>query len=453
MAQNESLNRLLSAVTICIIVASTGACNAPTQHTAVVDPKKARIYPTQISLTPLPDGWSQEFGLQLLRDKIYFRGSLCWIGYRKNEIGVSDHLLQTPLIQRVELYPGATFKVSNYQLPSHDPKSVDFVGYPQFNGDKTECFFRVSLLGKDYTRYEMFRWKFVTLKGESLKKTILGGNDFIPSLHGKFYAYDGEDPYSGTSYHVLAYVNGKVEIVSDQKASKGFSWTSDNHLVYATFLKQPELTKNYGYPDIYDNDLKGNVRLVKEGGYRPVFNRSKDKVAYFGPDESKSDNQQATNGTRFHPDIVGKVAVQVFDKVQDKVYFVKRVYERYPHLLWVGEKLYVIENFYNYGQQRATCRISEFDSSKHNLKVLCKLEQKGEATSHDDGKLLPYFVPIKTANGKSMLFQVPVSASGKNNYHVLAVDLATGTRSDIFSFTSSVSVHNLPLIDWIDGGQ
>lgn len=132
--------------------------------------------------------------------------------------------------------------------------------------------------------------------------------------------------------------------------------------------------------------------------------------------------------------------------------FCTKAYEQYPDLFWSknSKNLYVVENYYVFSKKTAFCRISRYNTENKTYKLLCKLDQKGDAASYYDGKLLPYFTPVKVANDKYLILQVPTAPSGEGNYHVLAVDLGKGSRIDVMSFTSSVDIWKVPMLDWID---
>ena len=78
------------------------------------------------------------------------------------------------------------------------------------------------------------------------------------------------------------------------------------------------------------------------------------------------------------------------------------------------------------------------------------MEQKGESSTDEDGKLVPFFKFIGVANEKSLLLQVPTKQAGPDNYHLLSVSLENGKRTDTFSFSAPTDDTTLGYVDWID---
>lgn len=443
-----------------ILAVSVGTYRSCAQQQAPAQiVNEADIYPKQFPLSTLPQGFKVDFGLRALPKDINLQGSLCWIGYKNDDLAppapvARGRLTRTPLIQRVDMQGGAKSKVLNFKMPIHDPGYIDTIGIPMFRGTKEQSSFRVSLLGQDYTRYQLYNFSFANLQAKSEEVILYPSESFHFSPNGRSYAYTTSPPDYSDPFYLLAKVDGQVKGISEDQPSMGFSWTSDNHLLHTEFASNYKGSKYYDYPSVYENDLKGKKDLVKEGGFRPILNRDKQLMAYIGPDTTLPQNQQKKVDLYFNPQVPSNAAVFVYDRTQKKEFFVKKIYEQYPDLVWVGDKLYVIENIYVYSKKMGVCRISEFDGKTGKIKELGRLEQKGESSNWDDAKLAPSFQLVGVANERYILLQVPLKPSGADNYHLVSVSLQNGTRSDLFSFSAPVRLlyrTGIRYIDWIEG--
>ena len=435
-------------IAVPVLVLTSLALLMDSQHQkAAQEEQVLSTYPPQTSVTSLAQGYAPEFGLHPLNKAANQIGSLCWMGY-------SNSVTQTvksgvPLIQRVDVSIGEKSIVSNFALSASKAKSNGLIGLPLFKGSRESVFFRVFTKEPDYTRYEVYISHFDTLQAKSTGVSSILVSDFHTSPNGQFLAYTSMPPYYSTPSSLMLF-DGKQKVVAQDQPFQGFSWTSDNHLLYAAFSEKPDFSRNFGYPDIYENDLKENSKVVKKGGYRPTFDLKKQWLAYVGLDIRRPESEKTSKDFRFYPEVVNYMAIFAFDVQQKKEFFVKRIYESYPDVVWVNQNLYVIENYYVFSKKTAYCRVSKFDSSTQTTKEVCKLEQKGESSLDEDGKLVPFFKFIGVANGKSLLMQVPVKSTGPDNYHLLSVSLTDGKRTDIFSF-SAPSDAKLGYVDWIDG--
>ena len=311
----------------------------PTQqyHEALVT-----IYPKQFSLKRFDSGAVPRIGLQKLNQSSDLKGSLCWMGDRIKSDGIrlSNH---APIIKKLDL-EGNVIQDKKMQLPDYT-SSAYFVGCPKFKGRKDKTYFRVYKSGEDYSVYELYLLNFPKSTARSQNFSIIPLDDFRVAPDGNAIAYADAPPYNSTPY-TLNVFNGQQRTVAMDQPSEGFSWTSDNHLLYAAFPKKTDYTRNFGYPDVYDNNLKGISKVVKYGGYRPLFDAKKHWLAYTGPDITLSESQKSSEDLKFSRRVISKTALFAFDVQKKKEFFVKRIYESYPDVVWVDQDLYVIENYY-----------------------------------------------------------------------------------------------------------
>jgi len=407
-------------------------------------------YPDRILLKSLPDGLSNDFGLKALVAIKDLSGSLSWVGDVVTKAD-KDSKYITPILQRLDIDPQEKRMIRNWELPQYDPQRVKLLGLPVFNGGRNECYVRAWIPEPEYSYYSVYRLNFASRQGEILRDSGSPNTSFLPSPDGTKLAYDSQDVYSGANYEVIVTSGSKSATVSNQKASNGFSWTENNELVYSAFPKTSKTIDNFGYPNIYQNNLRGSIRLLKEGGYRPVLSRSQAFIAYFGPDSSVGADARSREH-QFLGSIIGRVAIHVYDRQRGREHYIKRVYENYPDLIWVGDSLLIIENTYRYKDKIAQCRISEYTVSNRKLKNVCVLEQKGLSSRWEDNDFRPHFTTIGVANGSCILLQVPVREGGANNFRVVAVSRGDGLRKDIFSFSGKTSAY-APHVAWVDENE
>jgi hypothetical protein len=124
-------------------------------------------------------------------------------------------------------------------------------------------------------------------------------------------------------------------------------------LIYSAYPQNPDFTKNSRYPNIYQNDLKGDVKLLKEGGYNALLSPNEKLIAHFTAYLSKDATDQEKKDAEFAPSRPNKVALRVFDKNSGKNEIVTKIYENFPDLVWSADSkyLYVIENIYVFNKK------------------------------------------------------------------------------------------------------
>ena len=415
-------------------------------------------YPDQVSVVRMNKGFAQSSGLNPLTST-NLQGSLVWMGFtdKDNQV-LSKEAMQsnTPVFQIVDHKLQGDIEVSNYSLSSPAMVKNKFVGAPAFRGRMNDIFFRIYVNESEYVKYDIYKMNLGDMTAHETKGFGYLNQNFSVSPDGSALAYYSSPAYYSTPSYIVI-LKDKIQIVAKDQP-EGFSWTSDDQLLFTKFPKGYEFGKNYndnyGYPDIYESDVKGNITLVKEGGYRPMMNESKKWLSYIGPDASPIEQNGNGKEPRFDASSVNKMAVFAYDLGKKKSFFVKKIYEKFPEMVWVGDKLYILENFYSYTKSMAYCRVSEFDASSKTTRVLSLLEQKGKSTegTKNEKDFTPFFKFIAVANKKNLLLQVPIRVEGTQNYHLLSVSISDGERSDIYSFTAlpPLSYKETGYVDWFE---
>lgn len=428
-------------------------------------------YPKAFDLKQLDAGLSKDFGLQEIGYLPDLHGSLAFAGARKGSTQAGSKI---SVFQKLIFDAGKLARVQNWELPGYQAKTPGVVGIvrePLFR-NQNRCFVHVTEPQTDVGQSQLYELDLETGKGKQAQSRVYAFDRLLVSPDGKSYAYETAEPYNNAWYQ-LRVVNTAGEMNhSESPTTNVFSWTPRNTLVYPDYpeyvnpstgytgthgypeskSKSRDYTKNHGYPNIYENDLKGKAKLLKAGGYRPLMSPNEKFLANFVAFVEPNNKTVDPDTVRFDPYRVGRVALAVYDIDAKRDHSVTRIYEQYPDLFWSkdGTKLYVVEKFYTFSKKQSFCRISQYDTKTRQYKLICRLEQKGAATSYDDGKLMPEFLPIKLANNKYLLLTVQVQSGTESNFHVLAVDLTTGVRNDIFAFSSPSNYYKVPEIDWID---
>jgi hypothetical protein len=424
------------------------SCNAQTQSESESAP-----YPGNLVLNQGPAGFRQQYGFWPLSKASGLKGSLCWCGptdIKPN--GQADAPTRTSILQRVDIGGAKADQIYNFVLPPYARHNIGAITAPVFKGSKDQYFVRATRYTTDVGQYSLYELSSARKSGILREDNLYLIYRFQVSPSGNHYAFEIAEPYSDANYALVSNNMGQRKVISEDPTTRTFSWSSRNTLIYSAFPKNPDYKKNWGYPNVYENDLKGNVKLLKDGGYSPLLSPNGRHIASFVAHVDTETSKNIADNLNFDPYRVNRVGISVFDQETQKEKIFTRIYEEYARLLWAGDsqKLYVVENYYVFSKKTVFCRISVFDVQSQSYTLLCKLEQKGEATSSDDAKLLPYFTPVKIANDKYLLFCVPVNDLAVQNYHLLAVDLMSGKRHDIYSFPSAVSRGNPLSIDWID---
>ncbi len=378
-------------------------------------------------------------------------GRICYLTTQQNAKANKAAPMRTPILQIFQISDGKIIQVQNYELPAYDSASIGPMVSPLFR-NQSKCFFHVMRAGTDVGEHQLYELDLKQKTGALREDRLFAGNRVLESPDANYYAFWTAEPWNEAYYRLIVVDElGKGKMLSEDLLSEIFSWTPDNTILYSAFPKNADYTKNYGYPNIYENELKGKLTLIKSGGYRPLMSPNRQHLAVFVPfiDPSKKEKnlEELRFGGRF---AVRSVALAVYDRNTKKSKIVKRIYEQYPDLLWSkdGRFLYVVENFYTYSKQTTFCRLSVYDAVEDAFKSISRLEQKGQATNPEDTRLIPHFTPIKIANGKSLLLSVEVASTSKDAgiSHLIKVDLNSGKREDLFT-TSGLDT---PFCDWLD---
>jgi hypothetical protein len=344
-----------------------------------------------------------------------------------------------PLLQILDVGSGKTQK-QNYELPIHPADSNQKFGYPLFNGSRDKYLARLTDEGSDVGEYSLYKLDLAEAKGSIWAGPLSLAFPLRVSPDGRRSAYYTEEFHSGVEPRLQATIDEKTKEVARDRAAIDFSWSQQASLVYAILSpdsgEENQTSKETG---VYENDLRGNITKLGPFMEKPALSRDRRHIAFL------SRHREPTNSQRDD-----RWGFSIFNTRTKRSKIVRSIDDKNAHLFWnqKGDKAYVVENYYVYAELMAYCRISVYDVATQKSSVLCTLRQNGESTFEDSEE--PYFTTVAIANRKYLLLQVRATVSGEQNYHVLAVDLATGSRTDLLSFTGGRNIYRVPLVDWID---
>jgi hypothetical protein len=248
------------------------------------------------------------------------------------------------------------------------------------------------------------------------------------------------------------HADGADKDISQSRASRFFSWSQQGSLVYSDSTSADGGTDKSAQPHIYENDLKGGIKKIKDGGSHPLLSPNRKFLASLVPYPSPAINTNGSGGAGRRSGQAVRTGLAVYDMQRKVDVVVGQIYDQEARLFWSqdGTKIYVAENYYVLGKRTAYCRVSFYDTTTRKYPVLCRISQPGESSSPGDQQLQPYFTMIGVANGEHLIFQVPLKASGDHNQSIISLDLITGKRVDLLSFTAAPSDYQIPMVDWID---
>ncbi len=392
-------------------------------------------YPRDFTLERVaqPDG-----SLQVLGNMEELRGSFCWVEPQRID---AQHAV--PLLQRLDVSGGSSKRLG-WKLPVCN-SNIFKLGFLLWKSGNRSCLMRAMRRGSDVGSYRLYELDLARQSGSAQEDPLYAPKRFLVSPSGSRYAFETSDPWSGVGYQLRVVSGTRRQVVSKDPISSFFSWSWRNTLIYCAGPKPNEVKQGQGFPNIYEDDLKGHIKLLKKDAVEPMLSPDGKHLAACGLDSAHPEN----------PDFQMLSVLNLRSRRQvtlSRIAGTRGSGEASHKYLWTRDgRLCVIENSYDFSQRLAFCRIHIYDPRTQQYTLKSELRQQGASSSDEDRKLRPVFTPLKIANGRFLLLQVQTRLEGANNIHVLAVDLEAGARRDILAFTDAPDGYGVPLLDWTDG--
>lgn len=409
----------------------------------------SKIAKQQIKLLRLNGRLDANSGLKIIGDFEALRGSFCFAGFQDgNRSGVS-------IIQRLDIKGKRDYTFTNFYLPaSTNPLLLNVASEPMFLKDRDEIYFKWVATGDDVEWFDVYK---ANLKNGQVNKfdfsEPLAVGRILFSPNSSKLAFVEQDAKGDSYYNLLVRENGQDKNVSEHRETRYFNWSPRNTLIYSLFSSEKDRLRRRIYPDVYEDDLQGNLNLLKKGGYGATMSFDYKTLASFVASknlESEANESGEIVFDRFRPKKAFLSLLNIETKVEK---IITPIYEKYPDLMWTRDsrKLYVVENYYTYSKRSAFCKISCYDIDKQEYRLLCNLQQRSDPNEKGD-EFKPAFKPIKLAGNHSLLIQVAIRrADDKVIYNIINVDLQTGNHENILQFNEPRARRGyFPFVDWLD---
>ncbi len=432
------------AVGVLLAGCRRGDESPPVIPTATPEPE----YPTSFALKPVRGDLNARSAVKLLGGKSSLTGVLCHFSVQNKSDDPRHPHHRTPRLHLLHFKRGQMVRSEAYDLASYAPSVVSRVGDPVLLAGN-RCLYRVSRKGSDVGRYQLYLADLKRGTSKRVNDDLYHHDRLLASPDGQRYVFNTSEPYSGEYYHLsLVDRQGHAKTISKERISEYFAWTSRGTLLYPGYAPAHNHDKNSGYPNIYENDLRGNIRLVKEGAYRPQLSPNRRYLAAFRAFR----DARGRDEDRFSAHLPTNAALSVTDLQTGKDTLLSRVGQEYPDLVWSADsrRLYALHHFYAHHTQTGYCRISVYNPATGKYRLLTRLEQKGTSVAYDDLKLQPRFVPIALTRENTLLLHVQTKETGAFRSRLIGVDLNTGRRSDILERDGHTSIYHQRPVDWKD---
>lgn len=398
--------------------------------------RTVRSYPKIFALTPLKRGTQLSSNLRLLQKPRHLHGSLVFI----NNENTPERARGNAVLQRFD-FGKSTFRVLEFKLPDYDPQTTSQMFPMSLGGTRDKIFIRAARTGSDAGEFDLYKVDTQTRKGHLVTLSIFD-NYLAVSPNGNSCVYQIVSGWTRDWPYWVCNTNGRKNQLNKNQLKKlqsidRFSWTSRNTLIYAAFRTAQNTKVNYGFPNIYEDDLNGKTReleLVK-GATFPLLSPNRRYLAAVVPSwnrktpPQKGEEEDMQYGNTLFGD--DHIALAVFDIQKKQKYVVKKVDSKNPEIFWTKTSQLVFVEHFNIGEPKTSLgRVWLYDAQRKRTQLL--YSAKG------------LFTPVRVANDRYLLCnEVTEGAQVK---HIFTLDLQLRRRVNIFEVPALQS----PIFDWID---